>query len=73
MTAEGEYPDETPATVTVTGAVEMKGIVGSDGRSYLLDVSRLTPRDANWVRGEKGTKVYDEWMEVRSKGYYGTT
>eukprot|EP00904_Undaria_pinnatifida_P008674 jgi/Undpi1/4937/HiC_scaffold_19.g08289.m1 len=57
----GEGGGET-ATVKVTGAVEMKGIVGSDGRSYLLDVSRLTPRDANWVRGEKGTGVYDTWM-----------
>lgn len=55
---------ESRSTVRVTGAVEMKGIVGSDGRSYLLDVSRLTPRDANWVRGEKGTKVYDDWMKV---------
>ncbi|CAN0024625.1 unnamed protein product, partial [Laminaria digitata] len=52
---------------TVTGAVEMKGIVGSDGRSYLLDVSRLTPRDANWVRGEKGTGVYDSSMAVSDR------
>lgn len=34
------------------------------GRSYLLDVSRVTPRDANWVRGAKGTGGYNEWMAV---------
>lgn len=60
----GSVESEGTGTVMVTGAVEMKGIVGSDNRSYLLDVARLTPRDANWVRGEKGTGVYDEWMKV---------
>lgn len=65
---QGEEEEErTPSTVMVTGAVEMKGIVGSDARSYLLDVSRLTPRDANWVRGEKGTGVYKKWLEVMKK------
>ncbi|CAN0404937.1 unnamed protein product, partial [Scytosiphon promiscuus] len=33
-------------------------------RSYLLDVSRVTPRDANWVRGVKGTGKYDDWVSV---------
>ncbi|CAM9717363.1 unnamed protein product, partial [Ectocarpus sp. 8 AP-2014] len=57
--------EAAPATVKITGAVEMKGIVGSDGRSYLLDVSRVTPRDANWVRGAKGTGGYNEWMAAQ--------
>lgn len=61
----GDDAAEHPGTVMITGAVEMKGIIGSDNRSYLLDVARLTPRDANWVRGEKGTGVYNEWMRVR--------
>ena len=31
------------------GPIEMKGIKGSDKRTYCLDLTRLTPRDANWV------------------------
>lgn len=34
---------------TICGAVEMKGIRGSDQRTYCLDIARLTPRDANWL------------------------
>ncbi|KAI5603810.1 hypothetical protein BDE02_01G243800 [Populus trichocarpa] len=30
--------------------VECKGIVGSDDRHYLLDLMRVTPRDANYTR-----------------------
>lgn len=62
-TTDNPSSDAT-GTVKITGAVEMKGIVGSDNRSYLLDVSRLTPRDANWVRGDKGTGVYGDWTKV---------
>lgn len=36
------------------GSVEMKGIRGSDHRSYCLDLTRLTPRDANWVPQTEG-------------------
>lgn len=32
-----------------------KVLRGSDGRDYLLEMMRLTPRDANYVHGEKGT------------------
>ena len=32
-----------------------KVLRGSDGRDYLLEMMRLTPRDANFVRGDKGT------------------
>lgn len=64
-------PEEGEKTVRITGSVEMKGIVGSDNRSYLLDVSRLTPRDANWVKGDKGTGVYEDWMAVRAAGGKG--
>jgi hypothetical protein len=37
------------------GAIEGKVLRGSDGRDYVLEVMRLTPRDANYVLGEKGT------------------
>ncbi|KAL8171483.1 hypothetical protein V2J09_023287 [Rumex salicifolius] len=33
----------------LAGPVECKGIVGSDDRHYLLDLMRVTPRDANYV------------------------
>jgi protein TIF31 len=41
--------------------IEAKGILGSDQRKYVLDLSRLTPRDANWVPKERGgTGRYEE-------------
>eukprot|EP00941_MAST-03F_sp_MAST-3F-sp1_P006007 g6007.t1 len=36
-----------PEGVKMWGAIDMKGILGSDGRHYLLEVQRVTPRDAN--------------------------
>jgi protein TIF31 len=41
-------------SVQVCGPLEMKGILGSDQRKYVLDCTRLTPRDANWVCEESG-------------------
>ncbi|KAI4326198.1 hypothetical protein MLD38_031536 [Melastoma candidum] len=35
--------------VKLAGPVECKGIVGSDDRHYLLDLMRVTPRDANYT------------------------
>ena len=37
------------------GPIEGKVLKGTDGRVYALEMMRLTPRDANFVRGEKGT------------------
>ncbi|GAB5370147.1 hypothetical protein AAMO2058_001467000 [Amorphochlora amoebiformis] len=34
--------------VTLAGCVETKGIIGSDRRKYLLDLTRIFPRDANF-------------------------
>ena len=36
-------------TVVFHGPVGTKGILGSDGRHYILDVCRLTPRDPNFA------------------------
>ena len=41
-------------TVEMANAVEVKGIMGADGRRYMLDIMRLTPRDANHVPGDMG-------------------
>ena len=47
--ADSEY-----STVTICGPLEIKGIRGADNRKYLLDLTRLTPRDANWVSKDNG-------------------
>jgi hypothetical protein len=37
------------------GPIEGKVLRGSDGRDYVLEVMRLTPRDASYILGDKGT------------------
>jgi tetratricopeptide (TPR) repeat protein len=39
----GPWPNTSPSPLC--GPVECKGIVGSDGRRYVLDMVRVTPRD----------------------------
>jgi hypothetical protein len=46
--------DGKDKSVQVCGPIEMKGILGSDKRKYVLDCTRLTPRDANWVSESTG-------------------
>lgn len=46
--------DDVKKAVEVCGPMEMKGILGSDKRKYVLDCTRLTPRDANWVSKDVG-------------------
>lgn len=48
-----EEVDKNSVTL-VCGPVEAKGIRGSDQRNYILDLSRLTPRDANWISESDG-------------------
>ncbi|KAL6713394.1 Intracellular distribution of mitochondria [Lecanora helva] len=33
------------------GSVETKGLLGTDGRKYILDLYRLTPLDVHWLEG----------------------
>jgi len=40
-------PDEKE--VELASCLETKGIIGSDGRNYVLDLLRVTPRDANFI------------------------
>eukprot|EP00980_Cylindrotheca_fusiformis_P030061 scaffold24294_cov186-Cylindrotheca_fusiformis.AAC.4 len=51
---EEKKEENLSATVEISGPVEAKGIKGSDQRNYVLDMTRLTPRDANWVEEKKG-------------------
>lgn len=66
---EDEDDDEAGPTIQSCAPLEAKGIRGSDQRKYLLDISRLTPRDANWVSKEKGgTGAWEEILEKSGKG-----
>jgi protein TIF31 len=57
---EERETEDTDGVTPFFGAIELKGIKGSDQRTYCLDISRLTPRDANWVAKESGgTGNYD--------------
>jgi protein TIF31 len=60
---EGEYAtshDPDSAVIPHIGPIEGKIIEGSDGRKYILEFMRLMPRDPNYVKGEKGTKLIDD-------------
>lgn len=51
---------DTTSSVEICGPLEVKGIVGADKRQYILDLTRLSPRDANWVpKDEGGTGLFD--------------
>jgi protein TIF31 len=49
-----EGNDDLGATVLACAPIEAKGIQGSDQRKYMLDITRLTPRDANWIPASQG-------------------
>jgi protein TIF31 len=54
-------------TTKVCGPIEGKGIKGSDQRCYVLDLTRLTPRDANWVpQSMGGTGKWEEALKVHT-------
>lgn len=81
LTPEQEAPqtlvvddvDDIPAVdgkVPFIGPIECKGLQGSDGRMYLLEVTRLAPRDANFIpASEGGTGVFtDEEIAAFDEG-----
>ena len=47
-------------TVELATCVESKGIIGSDGRNYVLDLLRVFPRDANFLEEKKAVAVVPE-------------
>jgi len=51
---EEKKDEDESQTIDLCAPLEAKGIRGSDQRKYVLDMTRLTPRDANWVPKEKG-------------------
>ncbi len=46
--AEHKVTDQNGKAVGLAACVESKGLVGSDGRKYILDLLRVFPRDANF-------------------------
>jgi protein TIF31 len=46
--------DDLGIITEICSSIETKGIRGSDTRKYVLDMTRITPRDANWISKEKG-------------------
>ncbi|KAL4918524.1 clustered mitochondria-domain-containing protein [Aspergillus aurantiobrunneus] len=45
------------------GSVETKGLLGTDGRRYVLDLYRVTPLDVEWQE-EEGNDTYPHRMSV---------
>jgi len=64
-----EEKESIEPTTLLCGPLEAKGIRGSDHRNYFLDLTRFTPRDANWVsKADGGTGNWEEtWSEESKK------
>eukprot|EP00605_Chrysophyceae_sp_TOSAG23-4_P002407 GSChrysophyteH1.ASY1.ANO1.2665.1 assembled CDS len=64
MLAERSVPAQ-PVFLPHVGPIEAKLIQGSDGRTYVLELARVTPRDANFVpKSAGGTgKIADETLD----------
>jgi protein TIF31 len=55
VTPDEDASDELGNEMVVSSlAMEAKAIQGSDKRRYVLDLIRLSPRDANWIAESKG-------------------
>ncbi|KAI5283352.1 Intracellular distribution of mitochondria, partial [Ascosphaera aggregata] len=46
------------------GSVETKGLLGTDGRKYVLDLYRITPLDVHWAEDTEGHEEYPHKMAV---------
>jgi protein TIF31 len=46
--------EDTSPTIISCLPIEAKGIRGSDQRKYVLDMTRIAPRDANWIAESHG-------------------
>ena len=48
LTIENEFRDGENNKYVFNGSPEVKGIKAGDGRKYIMDLMRLSPRDANY-------------------------
>lgn len=46
------------------GSVETKGLLGTDGRKYVLDLYRIAPLDISWAEEESGHDAYPHRMSI---------
>lgn len=44
-----KFLDEKEQEISLAGSIEVKGLLGSDRKKYVLDLMRLNPRDLNFV------------------------
>ncbi|EAT77883.2 hypothetical protein SNOG_14691 [Parastagonospora nodorum SN15] len=51
------------------GSVETKGLIGTDGRRYALDLYRLTPLDVAWIEAHWSEPSKDEDAKPSEKNY----
>merc|ERR1711862_341810 len=54
LSSQQQEQKDDNETLEICVPIEAKGIQGSDKRKYILDLTRLTPRDANWVSIDYG-------------------
>jgi protein TIF31 len=51
------------------GSVETKGLIGTDGRRYALDLYRLTPLDVAWIEAHWSEPVKEGETQPKDKDY----
>lgn len=51
------------------GSVETKGLIGTDGRRYALDLYRLTPLDVSWIEAYWSEPSKDGESKPKDKDY----
>jgi len=61
--------DKTGKRHELEGSVETKGLLGTDGRKYVLDLYRITPLDISWM-DECGTAPNSEQTDLSSEDAY---
>ncbi|KAF2797972.1 hypothetical protein K505DRAFT_268517 [Melanomma pulvis-pyrius CBS 109.77] len=61
--------DKDNARHELEGSVETKGLIGTDGRRYALDLYRLTPLDVTWVEEHWSEPSEDGEAKPKDKDY----
>ncbi|CAO2653273.1 Nn.00g026840.m01.CDS01 [Neocucurbitaria sp. VM-36] len=61
--------DKDNARHELEGSVETKGLIGTDGRRYALDLYRLTPLDVSWIEAYWSEPSRDGETKAKDKDY----
>ncbi|KAF2183080.1 hypothetical protein K469DRAFT_690206 [Zopfia rhizophila CBS 207.26] len=61
--------DKDGARHELEGSVETKGLLGTDGRRYALDLYRLTPLDVSWIEEHWSESGKDDEPKSKDKDY----